>query len=218
MSDAESVLTLNFFIRFFVNLISLLILLRWVHYRSSSHKNSIGGFLLFGNGVFMVTALLHNVEMSMGFAFGLFAVFSMLRYRTEALSITDMAYLFVSITIALMSAVSGLSIPELILINGLMCALAIFCESAFLATKMLEKSIVYENIKLIHPDHTDEMLNDLHQRTGLNIDHVEVGDIDFLRDTAILKVFYLSSHKPFFSRKNSRDIVPLPKNTVDKLS
>ena len=102
MIEQDTILTIDFLIRFIINIASLLVLLRLIHYRSASHRDSLGGFLLFGNGVFLVTALLHNVEMSMGFAFGLFAVFSMLRYRTETLSIGDMAYLFVSITIALM--------------------------------------------------------------------------------------------------------------------
>lgn len=190
MFETESILNTEFCIRFVINIASLLILLRLVHYRSASHRDSLGGFLLFGNGVFLVTALLHNVEMSMGFAFGLFAVFSMLRYRTETLSIGDMAYLFVSITIALMSAVSDLNYSELIMVNSALCVLAVFCESSFLATKILEKNVIYEKIELIHPSKRTELINDLQARTGLIIERVEVGDVDFLRDTAVLKVFH----------------------------
>lgn len=183
-------LSIDFFTRFLVNIVFLLILLRLIHYRKASHRDSLSGFLLFGNGIFLVTSLLHNIEMSMGFAFGLFAVFSMLRYRTETLSIGDMAYLFVSIAIALMSAVSPLNIFELILVNGLVCIVAIFCESTFLATKVLDKSIVYEKIDLIVPSRMQELKEDLQRRTGLHIDRIEVGNIDFLRDTAVLKVYY----------------------------
>jgi Domain of unknown function (DUF4956) len=190
MLDMGFSLTLDFFIRFAINSVSLFVLLRLIHYRNAMQRGSLGGFLLFGNGIFIVTALLYNVEMSMGFAFGLFAVFAMLRYRTEALSTVEMAYLFVSIAISLMSAVSQLNFLELILVNGMMCALAVFCESSILATKTLEKNIVYENIELIHPGRMEELREDLQRRTGLKIDRIEVGDVDFLRDIASLKVYY----------------------------
>ena len=190
MIDGPSILTVDFFIRFVVNIVSLFVLLRLIHYRSASRRDSLGGFLLFGNGVFLITALLHNIDMSMGFAFGLFAIFSMLRYRTETLSIGDMAYLFVSIAIALMSAVSKLNLLELLLVNGTLCVLAVFCESTFLATKTLEKEIVYEKVELILPDRRKELLEDLSARTGLDIQRVETGNIDFMRDSVVLKVFY----------------------------
>ena len=189
--DYNGVLTSEFIIRFFINLISLLILLRCIRYRNRAGSESlIGGFLLFGNGVFLVTSLLHNIEMSMGFAFGLFAIFSMLRYRTEALSIGDMTYLFVSISIALMSSVSSLNMFELSIINSTLCIIALFCDSHLLAQKTLEKLIMYENIDLIHPSRYNELIEDLTCRTGLKIDRVEIGDIDFLRDSASLRVFY----------------------------
>jgi len=216
MTEATSILNVDFFIRFIVNIISLLILLRLIHYRSASHRDSLGGFLLFSNGVFLVTALLHNVEMSMGFAFGLFAVFSMLRYRTETLSIGDMAYLFVSITIALMSAVSNLTIIELIVVNSALCALALFCESSFLATKILEKNIVYEKIDLIHPDQMPALLADVQQRTGLNIERIEIGDVDFLRDTALLKVFHYPNHATLVAKMPVETQTPLTPAIVIK--
>lgn len=195
MLDMEFSLTSDFFIRFLINAVSLFVLLRLIHYRNAMQRGSLGGFLLFGNGIFVVTALLYDVELSMGFAFGLFAVFAMLRYRTEALSTLEMAYLFVSIAISLMSAVSQLNFIELILVNGIMCLLAIFCESSILATKTMEKTIVYENIELIHPDRMEELRSDLQQRTGLKIVRVEIGDVDFLRDTACLKVYYAGNDR-----------------------
>lgn len=183
-------LTLDFFVRFLVNGLFLFVLLRLIHYRTTLQRGSLGGFMLFGNGIFVVTALLHDVELSMGFAFGLFAVFSMLRYRTESLSTVEMAYLFVAIAVSLLSAVGNLNLLELMLVNGLICALAMFCESSWLATRTVVKNIVYEKIELIRPERIDELRADLRQRTGLTVDRVEVGDVDFLKDTAVLKVYY----------------------------
>ena len=190
MFDQGGSLTADFFVRFLVNNVFLLVLLRLVHYRTSLRRDSLGAFLLFGNGIFLVTALLHNVQVSMGLTLGLFAIFGMLRYRTEALTTVEMAYLFVSIAISLMSAVGRMNIGALLMVNGIMCVLAVFCESSLLASKKLEKNIVYERIDLVHPARRQELRHDLQQRTGLIIERIEVGDIDFLRDTTMLKVFY----------------------------
>ena len=98
---AESIFTSHFLITGLINLIASLILLRMIYYKHSPNREMLFGFFLFGNGVFVITALLHDVEMSAGFALGLFAVFSMLRYRTESIAIRDMTYLFITIAIAL---------------------------------------------------------------------------------------------------------------------
>jgi hypothetical protein len=188
--DQSGSLTVEFFIRFLVSNAFLLVLLRLVHYRATLRRDSLGGFLLFGNGIFLVTSLLQNVQVSMGLTLGLFAIFGMLRYRTEALTTVEMAYLFVSIAISLMSAVGKLNIGALLVVNSMLCGLAVFCESSLLAAKKLEKNIVYERVDLVHPSRREELRHDLQQRTGLVIDRIEVGDIDFLRDTTMLKVFY----------------------------
>lgn len=190
MSDAVSLLNTDFFLRFVINFISLLILLRAIYYRNDAQSESSSGFMIFGNGVFFVTALLHNVDMSMGFAFGLFAVFSMLRYRTETLSVRDMTYLFVLIAISLLSSVSSLSLVELSLVNGTLCILTAFSETRFFTKTVAHKVVIYEKIELIKPENQDALYQDLNQRLGLDITGVEVGDVDFLRDTAVLKVFY----------------------------
>ena len=195
MFDQSGSLTADFFVRFVVNNVFLLVLLRLVHYRTSLRRDSLGGFLMFGNGIFLVTALLHDVQVSMGFTLGLFAIFGMLRYRTEALTTVEMAYLFVSIAISLMSAVGQMNIGALLVVNSILCVLAVFCESSFLAAKKHEKNIVYERIDLVHPARLEELRHDLQQRTGLVIERIEVGDIDFLRDTTMLKVFYANGDK-----------------------
>lgn len=189
MDHSISQLSIEFASRYLINLISLLILLRFIYYRSSDQKEILGGFLLFGNGVFFVTSILHDVEMSMGFAFGLFAIFSMLRYRTESLSIREMSYLFVVITLSLMSAVSTLSLLELSLINGFVCFFAIACESAILAQNVEEKNVQYDNVKLISPECRNELHKDLSKRLGVEVIRVQVGEVDFLRDSAKLRVY-----------------------------
>ena len=109
----------NFLTRFLINTISLFVLVKHCYYRRTPNREFLFSFFLFGTGVFIVSYLLRSVDVSMGFAFGLFAIFSMLRYRTEAISIKSMTYLFLVITISLLSAVGQSNTIELLLLNAL---------------------------------------------------------------------------------------------------
>jgi hypothetical protein len=129
----------------------------------------------------------------MGFAISLFAIFSMLRYRTESISIKEMTYLFLVIGIALLSAVSQINYWELLLINLLISGFAAFAESLLFMPNLIEKTIQYEKIDNIKPQNRELLLADLKQRTGLNIQTVHIENIDFLRDTALLKIYYLET-------------------------
>ena len=187
-------LEFDFIPLFIINLVSTLVLLRGIYFRYSANRDTLFGLLMFANGVFLVTYFLHNIEMSMGFAFGLFAVFSMLRYRTESLNIRDMTYLFLVIVMSLMTAVSKLELTQLVFINGLLCCVALLAETQLLATRIYEKTIKYETIENIRPENHHRLIDDLAIRTGLVIQFVEIGNIDFLRDVAELKVYYSKPH------------------------
>ena len=187
-------LDFQFFIRLTINLFSLFVLVRLCYYRKSPNGEFVFSFYLFGIGVFIIVYLLHNVEMSMGFAFGLFAVFSMLRYRTESISIREMTYLFLVIAIALLSAISPINYLELIFVNLLISGFAAFADSPLFISQLTEKMVQYEKIENIKPENSAVLLEDLRQRTGLNIQSVQIENIDFLKDTALLKVYYLANN------------------------
>jgi len=173
-----------------INLFSVLVLMRGIYYRYSTNRDSLLGLTMFGIGVFLVVHLLHDIEMSMGFAFGLFAVFSMLRYRTESIPIRDMTYLFLVIVIALITAVVTAPAIEILLINMLVCLLARLAETQLLAPRTHDKPVVYENIENIKPENHQRLIKDLVERTGLDVYRFEIEHIDFLKDTAHLRVFY----------------------------
>jgi hypothetical protein len=133
----------------------------------------------------------------MGAAFGLFAVFSMLRYRTEDISIKDMSYLFLVIAIGLIAAVTKIKDTSdfyeylfLGLINLLIILVAFFFESSLLFKKEAAKIVIYENILLVKAGKENELLADLRERTGLNIHRFSINKYDFLKDAAIIKVYY----------------------------
>ena len=145
----------------------------------------------------MICFLLNKVDLSMGAAFGLFAVFSMLRYRTEDISMKDMTYLFLVIAIGLISAVTKIKGADdateslfVGLINGLIIIVAYLLESKLLMKKEGVKTIIYENINLIHTGREAELIEDIKNRTGINVHRVNIQKIDFLKDSAQIKIFY----------------------------
>lgn len=183
---------LDFLYRFIVNTIFLIVLVRGCYFYSSKNRLFAASFMLFGTGVFMVTGLLHSAEISMGFAFGLFAVFSMLRYRTESITIKEMTYLFLVISIALLTAVGPIGLVGISLINMTICAFACVLETGVLFPRTEEKIVRYEKIENIKPQNRAELINDLKQRTGLDVKYLNIESVDFLNDTAQIRIFYKS--------------------------
>ena len=147
----------DFIIGLLINMAAIVTLVGACYYRFSENRAHSSAFVLFGMGVFMITALLHKTDISMGFAFGLFAVFSMLRYRTESISVKEMTYLFLVIAISLLNAVSGLSPYELITIDAFVIALAYLLETNLFMVKLHERVIEYEKIENIRPQNLQRL-------------------------------------------------------------
>ena len=181
---------MHFLGRLLICCLSITLLVR-CYFQVTRQRNNAASFMLFGFGIFLVTHLLHNADVSMGFAFGLFAIFSMLRYRTEAIDIKEMTYLFLVITIALLSAVSNMQHWELLMINVFIIISALLLETHWLLPKGHETQIEYEIVNNIKPENKKTLMQDLQQRTGLQVTHVDVISINYLKDTALLRVHYV---------------------------
>lgn len=186
-------LSAKFFIRLLIDFLSVVILMAFIYYPNYKRKDFLFTFFLFNIIIFIITYLLNKVDMSMGAAFGLFAVFSMIRYRTEGISAKDMTYLFIVIAIGLISSVSKGSFFELSLINLVIIILTFTFDGNWLIRKELVKTVTYENIENIKPENEPVLIEDLRKRTGLNIHRVSVNKIDFLKDTAFVKIYYYES-------------------------
>ena len=126
----------------------------------------------------------------MGAAFGLFAVFSLLRYRTENISAKDMTYLFITIALGLITSVSKGTYFEISLINIIVIACVFALDGNLLLKNELVQFVQYEHIENIKPENHAVLLDDLKKRTGLNIHKITVSKVDFLRDTAVIKIYY----------------------------
>lgn len=183
----------DFLIRLLINVAAVLVLIRLVYFRVSNNRAYASSFILFGIGVFLVTNQLASVDISLGFAFGLFAIFSMLRYRTESITIKEMTYLFLVIAMSLLSAVGTMSHLELILLLALVCVMAFITETSLLIPSLDEQLIEYEKIENVHQDKRDVLMEDLRQRMGLDIRRLEIVKINFLKDTALIRVQYVPS-------------------------
>ena len=181
--------------RFGLNLASVIILIAGIYYPAYRKKDYFFTFFMFNLIIFFVTLLLNKVELSTGAAFGLFAVFSLLRYRTEDIDAKDMTYLFTVIAIGLVTAVNKGNLLEMVLVNGVIILSAYLLDGQLLLRTEVVKNIQYDDISKIKPDQEAELIKDLRQRTGLDIHHVEVGRVDYLRDSANLKIYYYDSRK-----------------------
>jgi hypothetical protein len=179
----------KFFISLAIDIATVLLIIGLIYYRNYKKMDYIFTFIIFNLVIFVLTFVLNKVKISMGAAFGLFAVFSMLRYRTAGISHTDMTYLFIFIALGLIGAIQ-LEYYELAILNGVIIAGTFLLDSNILIKRELCKRIEYENIDLIKPEKKQELLEDLRKRTGLNIHRVVINRINFLRDTAIIRVYY----------------------------
>lgn len=195
--DAFTKISYKMIIRILMDLATVFVLVRFIYFQIYKNKEFFFMFAIFNLIIFLVSFLLNKVDLSMGAAFGLFAVFSMLRYRTDNISIKDMTYLFLCIAIGLVSAVTkikGASDFEEYLFLGIVnCAILLITyllESKLFSRKEQTNTIVYENIELIQSNRQDELLADIRLRTGINVHRVSVQKINFLKDSAQLKIYF----------------------------
>ena len=178
--------------KFGINFIFLIIIVRLIYYRVKDDKDYVFTYIMFNILTFFICFLLRKVPMQMGFALGLFAVFGILRYRTEAIPIRQMTYLFIVIGISMINALSNksVSIFEVLFTNGIIALITYLIDRLWFQTNEEKKSIIYEKIELIKPENKQELIKDLKERTGLPIHEVKVDKIDFLKDTAAITIYY----------------------------
>ena len=184
----------EFLVRYAVNFLVVFVVVRVIYYPRHKNKDFLFTFFLFNSVNFLICFLLSTTKLKMGFAFGMFAIFSILRYRTVSVPIREMGYFFVCVTIGLLnSLVDFQNSWDVILVSNILLLVVIFLleRSQNLAHENY-KEIYYERIDLIKPDKREEMIADLKERTGLPIHRVEINRIDFLKDVTRIKAFYLS--------------------------
>lgn len=179
-------------IRFAINSAVVLIIVRVLYFPIARKKDYLFSFAMISTLVFLLCFLLESVELQLGFAFGLFAIFGILRYRTNPIPIKEMTYLFVLIGISVINALAGdkFSLAELVFTNLVIIAFIFGLEKLWLQERELSKRIVYDNPELIAPDKRQELIDDLVKRTGLDIYRIEIGRINFSTNKVRLVIYY----------------------------
>ena len=174
------------------NLVIITAIIRYIYYPVTKNKEYLFTYFLISLTVFLLCVLLDSVKLQLGFALGLFAIFGIIRYRTDPIPIKEMTYLFLVIGISVVNALANkkISHAELIFANLMIVFVTFGMERLWLLKPELRKNIIYEKIELIIPERREELIADLKERTGINIIRVEVRRIDFLKDTANLRIFY----------------------------
>lgn len=184
---------LEFVLRFALNTGVILILVRWLYYSSAKRKDYLFTYILISSVVFLLCFLLESVKLQIGFALGLFAIFGIIRYRTDSMPIKEMTYLFLVIGISVINALTSenTSLADLLFANMALVLITYGLEKMWLLKHESSKIITYEKIDLIKPENYNDLLIDLRERTGIKtITRADIGKIDFLRDTCTLTIFY----------------------------
>lgn len=184
---------LELVLRFTLNLVVIMILVRCLYYSTTRRKDYLFTYILISSLIFLLCYLLASVKLQMGFALGLFAVFGIIRYRTNSIPIKEMTYLFLTIGVSIINALADTktSVAEVLFTNFVIILIAYGLEKIWLLKNESSKTINYEKINLIKPENYQELLKDLQERTGIkNINRIEIGQIDFLKDTCTLQIFY----------------------------
>lgn len=177
--------------RFALNIVMVWVVVQFFYYPKSKRRDYYFTFLLIAVSIFMLIYLMDGSKMKIGAALGLFAVFGIIRYRTESVPIREMTYLFFLVALSVVNGMAQkLSIAELLAANIIFVVAVALAESNLLAKHVACKFVKYDNIDLIKPEKRDEMIADLENRLGVKVINVEVGSVDFLKDSALIKVFY----------------------------
>lgn len=195
-------------VRFAFNMLIVWFIIHRLYWPKSHRRDYYFTFALISVSIFFLIYLLGGVKIKVGFALGLFAIFGIIRYRTESMSVREMTYLFVIIAVSVINALAvTLSYIELVITNLIFIFAIKLCESIHESKHVSEKLVIYDRIDLITPEKRDEMIADLKARLGLDITKVQVGAVDFLRDIAMLKVYYKGEYE--FNTVNN--LVKFPK-------
>lgn len=193
---------LSLAIRFVINFVVVAVIARFFYFPKSNRRDYMFIFLIMSMSIFMLVSLMGGDAMNTGAALGLFAIFGIIRYRTEAIPIREMTYLFMLVAVSVVNALGraeyhpkadyweGVGIVTILFANLVFIFLAWLFESSKLVNNSCSKYIRYDNVALIAPDKRDELKADLEKRTGLKILKLEVGVVDFLKDSCLIRIYY----------------------------
>ena len=172
-----------------IDITTMLLIFGLIYFPNYRNKEFMFTFFLFNIIIFIITFVLNKTNISMGAAFGLFAVFSMLRYRTEGISMKEMTYLLIAIALGLINAI-GLNLLPILVFNSIFIAFIFILDHPIVFKQEVSKTVIYENIDLIRPENHELLMADLRKRTGFDIHRFSIMSFDFLKDATSITIYY----------------------------
>lgn len=181
--------------RFAINIFFLTLIIRYIYYPAAKRKDYMFTYFMISIIVFFLCFTLKKYELDIGMALGLFAIFGIIRYRTNPIEIKEMTYLFVVIGVSVINSLANkkMSYAEILVGNLIIVGALVLLEKYWIVKNEVTKEILYEKIENIKPQHSDQLIADLEDRTGLTINKVSIGQVDFLKDTAVVTIYYFNS-------------------------
>ncbi len=181
--------------RFFLNISFLTIIIQWLYYSTVKKRDYLFTYYMIGIIVFFLCFTLKKYELDIGMALGLFAIFGIIRYRTNPIPIKEMTYLFIIIGVSVINSLANqkMSYAEIVGANVIVVITIFIIERLLFRENTLTKTITYEKTENIKPEMREILIKDLEERTGLQITEVEIGSIDFLKDTTSITIKYLKT-------------------------
>ena len=198
---------LDFSIRFLANLLVLFIIARVIYFPGNKRKEFVFTFIIIGSTVFVLSFMLSSINMELGLALGLFAIFGIMRYRTAPIMVKEMTYLFLSITISVINSLAsaGYTNVHLIIANSAIILLTILMELFWMRKTLSTLVIKYEKISFILPENHEKLKADLAERLGIEIINFKIGNVDFLRDTVSVVITYNAKKYPYLLAEHEID-------------
>ncbi len=189
--EKQEVVTINkrFAYGIGIDIATMLLIFGLIYFPNYRNKEFMFTFFLFNIIIFIITFVLNKTNISMGAAFGLFAVFSMLRYRTEGISMKEMTYLLIAIALGLINAI-GLNLVPILVFNSIFVVFIFILDHPIVFKQEYSKTVVYENIENIKPENHELLLSDLRKRTGFDIHRYQILSFDFLKDSTNITIYY----------------------------
>ncbi|GAA5219484.1 DUF4956 domain-containing protein [Membranihabitans marinus] len=191
-------------LRLSINFVFLTLIIRYIYYNKTNRKDYLFTYYLIGFIIFFICFSMRKLDIDTGMGLGLFAIFSIIRYRTSQIEIKEMTYLFIVIGLSVINSLASkkISMLELGIINVFILSMTYIMEYKWLLKHEANKTILFENINLINIEKEEELKAELERRTGLNINRVEVGNLNFLDDTAQVRIFYYADEQNVFDYTN----------------
>ena len=189
---------LDFILRFSLNLFTTIMIVNFIYFKTTGKRSYVFTFIMISTTVFFLCFLLGSIDLQLGFALGLFAIFGIIRYRTDPIPIREMTYLFLIITISVVNALanSDNASGKMLFTNFALLTTTLLMEKVWMKRHLARRTIIYDRIDLIHPSKAQELKTDIMERAGIKIEKFKIGQIDFYKKNVRLTIFYKEENSP----------------------